>query len=154
MRFIQWGCFGLFLLPFLLFFLFLDGFVLSGLVRQLRSSFYSSVPGTITRSEVVLNESSNYRFEVRYTYEVDGQTYLGDSYRYSPWGSSEASSFDELASRFPQGASVRVFYRPGSPGDAVLLRGMQGVDVLVLLLHLGLIGGGVFLVTRYRKKAG
>jgi hypothetical protein len=142
-------------LPFVLGILAADAQVLGGLSKQLATLFYSSAPGTITHSEVKAQEGSHV-FQARYTFEVDGLKFEGSWQRDSERGSSEASAFDELKSRFPVGASVPVFYRSGTPADSVLRRGI-GADGLFFLLFMTMLHlmvlGFVLAVVREWKDA-
>ncbi|KFA92921.1 DUF3592 domain-containing protein [Archangium violaceum] len=113
-----------------------DGKILHGIARQGLAAFHPSAPGTITRSRVVEHrdsDGSTYGFEVRYAYEAGGRAYEGSQYRYGAWRSSNKRVAEDLARRFPVGAIVPVFHDPESPGDAVLVTGIQGVDLFLLL---------------------
>lgn len=155
MRHSQYGCLALFLLPFALPLMLMDGYLLVGIAQQLGTTLYASTTGTITRSDVEPNEMRNYHFQVAYTYEVEGRTYVGDSYRTSDWGSGDSAMFNELKARFPVGATVPVYYWHGAPGTAVLLRGVQGLDLFVLLFlvpfNFGILGGVVLLVSQWKR---
>ncbi|HLM43474.1 MAG TPA: DUF3592 domain-containing protein, partial [Myxococcaceae bacterium] len=130
-----------FLVPFLLFWSFVtllfDGVMGYRVARQFLTARYSSVPGTITRSEVTESpstEGSTYRFEVRYTYEVNGREYMGTDASHS-LADGYASSREPrtLARRFPVGVTVPVFYRPEAPEVSVLLKGTQASDLFFLM---------------------
>ncbi len=74
---------------------------------------YSRTTGTITHSAVTEDSDSDgttYGFDVRYLYEVNGQRYQGDRYRYNPWSSSSRSAAKALEQSFPLGATVPVFH--------------------------------------------
>jgi hypothetical protein len=106
------------------------------LLRQHRAASLPSVVGTITRSEVQVSRghknSLNHDFVIRYTYEVDGLPYEGSQVRY-PWNNDTADSMRRLATRYPRGAQVPVFYRPEDPREAVLKVGLEGTDLLCLM---------------------
>ncbi|OJT19457.1 hypothetical protein BO221_34280 [Archangium sp. Cb G35] len=112
--------------------LVLDGWILHTLARQSLSAFHPSASGTITHSEVVRDEDS-YGFEARYAYEVGGRAYEGSRYRHGAWSSSNRGRVEDLARRFPVGASVPVFYDPESPGDGVLITGVDGMYLFLLM---------------------
>ncbi|MCY1083089.1 DUF3592 domain-containing protein [Archangium lansingense] len=149
----------LFLLAWSALTLVFDGVILYGITRQTLARSYPHVPGTITHSQVVKNSDSDgttYRFEVRYSYEVNGQRYEGTRYRYSAWGSSSSSPSAEAARHFTVGATVPVFHHPEAPGDAVLLTGVQGMDLFLLLFmnpfNLVMLAGWYGAVYSLRKK--
>jgi uncharacterized protein DUF3592 len=113
-----------------------DGKILHGIARQTLAAFHPRVSGTITHSRVVEHrdsDGSTYGFEVRYVHEVDGRRYEGTQYRHGAWHSSNRSAAEDLARRFPVGATVPVFHHPETPDDAVLVTGVQGQDLFLLL---------------------
>ncbi|AKI98503.1 uncharacterized protein DUF3592 [Archangium gephyra] len=113
-----------------------DGKILLGIARQGLAAFHPRASGTITHSRVVEHrdsDGSTYGFEVRYVHEVEGRRYEGSQYRYGAWHSSNRSAAEDLARRFPVGATVPVFYDPEAPEDAVLITGVQGLDLFLLL---------------------
>jgi hypothetical protein len=133
---------------------------LSGITRQLRAMLYPSVEGTIVHSGVAAGQDSDgdptYRFSVRYTYEVDGQRHESTQYRYSSWATASRGFVEQLVARFPERSPVRVYYRPGAPGDAVLLTGLQGTDLMVLLVmtpFIFVMVGGWYTLVRRRRVA-
>lgn len=128
--------------------LLFDGVIVHGITRQLLALSYAETTGTITASKVTESsdgDGSTYGFEVRYTYEVNGQKYVGDRYRYSQWRASNSSTVREVAQRHRKGTTVPVFYASDEPEEAVLLRGIQGFDLFMLLFmtpfNLVMIGG-------------
>ncbi|WNG62157.1 DUF3592 domain-containing protein [Archangium gephyra] len=112
--------------------LVLDGWILHMLARQSLSASHPSASGTITRSQVVSSDDT-YGFEARYAYSVGGQAYEGSRSSHGEWSSSNRGRVEDLARRFPVGASVPVFYDPESPGDAVLITGVDGMYLFLLL---------------------
>jgi hypothetical protein len=58
--------------------------------------------------------------EVRYTYEVDGVIRQGETIHLNREPSASRARAERLARRYPEGATVRVFYDPGDPSRAVL----------------------------------
>ena len=132
---------------------------LGGVARQLRSMGYPRVQGTIAHSGMVVTRDSDgdpsYRFSVRYVYEVEGRRYEGTEARYSAWSTVSQSVAEELVERFPEKATVPVYYRPGAPGDAVLLKGPQSQDLLMMLVMTPIalaMFGGWYAVTRMLLK--
>lgn len=112
-----------------------------------RSLAWSSVPGTIVRSEVRSNKRANgfpgNRYVVEYEYTVGGESYFGNqvSGGWFPYGT--AGWAERRVAKFPKGAMVPVYYDPGDPEFAVLdpglnLEALYQLAVVVLLFGLTL----------------
>lgn len=134
----------------------------SGIARQLRSLQYPSVQGTIAHSKVTVGRDSDgdatYGFSVRYAYEVEGRRYESTQHGYSAWSTSSQRFAERMAESFPERSTVPVYYRPGAPGDAVLLRGLQSRDLLFLMVMtpfaFATAGGWYELARKLRKNEG
>lgn len=116
------------------------------LVRQWQTRGYQTAEGTITVSqleETVGPKRRSYSFHVRYSYEVAGRRYDNNEFLYSPIIFNRSRALD-LRERFPLKATVPVYYSPRNPWASVLLKGLQGTDLLWLLilfpLHLFALG--------------
>ncbi|MFY2559783.1 DUF3592 domain-containing protein [Corallococcus terminator] len=113
-----------------------DYFAISTMVRQTQAASWPSVQGTITRSEVESvrsNKSTTYGLKVAYDYSVDGQRHEGTRHRYASGRSGVRAYSEELVARYPLGASVPVYYRPGQPSEAVLQVGLDSTELFVLM---------------------
>ncbi len=124
-----------------------NGALFHVMAHQYRSASHPSTSGLITRSEVVRVGKNSHGFEVRYTYEVQGVAYESTRYRYAAWGSSNKGRVEDFARRFPVGAQVPVFYDPESPGEAVLITGVDGM-YLFLLMFLNVFNMGMLMWVR------
>ncbi|HEX8698560.1 MAG TPA: DUF3592 domain-containing protein [Myxococcaceae bacterium] len=132
---------------------------LSGITRQLCSLRYPSVQGTIADSKLEVGRDSDgdptYRFSVRYVYQVEGRSYESTQSRYSAWNTFSQSFAEQMAARFPEKSTVPVYYRPGAPGDAVLVPGLQSTDLMLLLVMtpfvFAMAGGWYDLARKLRK---
>lgn len=114
-----------------------DYFTVSSMVLQMQMESWPSVQGTITRSEVDAvrsNKTTTYGLKVAYTYSVDGQQYEGSKARPSMWRTGDRGFAEELVARYPLGATIPVYYRPGQPSEAVLETGMDGSQLFTLML--------------------
>ncbi|MFP2958437.1 DUF3592 domain-containing protein [Myxococcus sp. 1LA] len=114
-----------------------DYVTVSNMVLQMQTESWPSVQGTITRSEVEAvrsNKSTTYGLKVAYTYSVDGQHYEGSRARPAMWRSGGRGFAEELVARYPLGATIPVYYRPGQPSEAVLQTGMDGSALFTLML--------------------
>ncbi|WP_434391345.1 DUF3592 domain-containing protein [Melittangium boletus] len=124
-----------------------NGALFHVMAQQYRSASHPRASGLITRSEVVRAGKNSHGFAVRYTYEVQGVAYESTRYRYAAWSSSNKRRVEDFARRFPVGARVPVFYDPESPGEAVLITGVDGM-YLFLLLFLNVFNMGMLMWVR------
>ena len=60
-----------------------------------------------------------YQATVFYTYEVEGRRYQSNQVRREETSGNEANA-QANAAKYPTGSSVRVYYNPSNPADAVL----------------------------------
>lgn len=116
------------------------------LVRQWQTRGYQTAEGTITVSQVEETPGQkrrSYAFHVHYFYEVDGRRYDNTELIYSPILMNRSRALD-LRDRFFLNATVPVYYSPRNPWASVLLKGVQGTDLLWLLIlfavHLFAVG--------------
>lgn len=106
------------------------------LVRQWQTRSYQTAEGTITVSQVEETPGQkrrSYAFHVHYFYEVDGRRYDNTEILSSPILMNRSRAL-ELRERFPLKATVPVYYSPRNPWASVLLKGVQGTDLLWLLI--------------------
>ncbi len=86
---------------------------------------------------------------VTYQYWVEGKTYVSSGVTPESLGFGSRRGAEEVATRFPPGAKVTVYYDPKRPGRAVLLPGKRGAGsvstVLLLTIALVLLVGLYFL---------
>lgn len=128
----------LFLLPWTAIIGVIDVRVGSDIVHQQQAASWPVVQGTITRSEVEAVRSKGIKYEPKlaYTYSVDGHPYEGSKYRRSSFRSSDSGYAEEVVARYPVGARVPVYHRPGQPSEAVLQPGVASLDLFPLLFLL------------------
>ncbi|MBC7768539.1 MAG: DUF3592 domain-containing protein [Phycisphaerales bacterium] len=116
-----------------------DFFAINAIRQQLRAEQFPSVTGVITQNEIEITPSSkggsNYAARLHFAYSVDGRAYVGDRHRYGGYTAS-AEHAESLASRYPVGAPVIVYFNPDDPADAILSPGVDGADVFVLFFLL------------------
>jgi hypothetical protein len=91
-----------------------------------------SVPGLVTRSELVFRRSetdANRKTDVDVTYEyvVGDKVYRNDIVRFDQ-GELPGSRKELLVSSYPAGRRVEVFYNPDDPDQSVLMRGSRTPD--------------------------
>ncbi len=93
-----------------------------------------------------------FRPVVRYAYEARGRTY--DSEQVSVGSSPVSTPTDRDAAqrsvdRFPAGRDVEVWFDPGDPRRAVLVRGVPRAQVIAAVaIGIALIGAGLFVLAR------
>ncbi len=99
--------------------------------RQIRATGFTTTEGVVREHRAVPVESKNRRLRVVYEYDAGGTRRTADRVWYD--GPRPSYAHDELvAARFPPGSHVTVWYDPADPTAAVLLPGLQGLDVLSL----------------------
>ena len=106
----------------------------------------------LRRESETHNSRIKYVARIRYAYTVNGRKYNNDEVGFgkSEYTSRRKSKIEKYLEQFPVGKSVRVFYNPENPGQAVLSQGVTGGALLVLaggILFL-LIASSMFYVLR------
>jgi hypothetical protein len=69
------------------------------------------------------SSDTDYSVELRYIYEVEGQTYQGHRLRFGSNSHDKRSDAQKEQRQFPEGKKVPVYYNPEKPGRSVLVRG-------------------------------
>jgi hypothetical protein len=112
-----------------------DVFIFTAAARQLMALNYPATQGTILTSEVTLHQdsegSTTHNVSVRYAYAVGDQEYTATRYRYGSFNSSDGKWARSLVANLSPGTSVKVFYNPRNPDDAVLFTGLSGSDLFM-----------------------
>lgn len=106
------------------------------------SEGWPSVPGEVLSSQV-RSSSRTRRAVVRYAYDVGGDELVGGRVRYlAPLALERAST---TAARYPEGATVNVYYDPELPAESVLEPGRRtAAFVVAALVNLSILLMGVF----------
>ena len=98
-------------------------------VRGYATRNWQRVPGRILRSFVLVytgDDGKGCTATVEYEYRAaDGSAYKGTRLRFGHTGSWTRARAERLLAPFPPGATVDVFFDPGRPADAVLVRGVS-----------------------------
>jgi hypothetical protein len=108
---------------------------------QIRAWSFPSVDGQMYDARVKSKPGSRktaptYWAVVRYIYLVDHKAYTGRDVRRSLVTGTGPDTPKKIVAAYPEGSTVRVYYDPASPGDAVLEPGVGGPDLFTLLLVL------------------
>jgi len=118
-------------------------FLIVGLVATKRAQTaqsWPSIPGTVSRTDVVKHEDSDsdgltsvtYEPVVEYSYSVMGQPFTGKRIAFGT-NRYNFKKAEEIVSRYPAGSRVNVFYNPEKPKDAVLETVAAGGKLLTIL---------------------
>ncbi len=113
-----------------------DAWIAYDFARQVQSSDYPSVTGTITHSQVKARRTGSrgsvrHVLDLRFVYEVEGRKYEASRVRFLSGSSSDEPGI--LARRYRVNSDVQVFYSPRDPSAAILQPGANGGDVLSLM---------------------
>jgi hypothetical protein len=120
-------------------------------VRALTASkSWPSVSGRVVhtscRERVIKGEDSEttlYEPLIQYEYQVGGQTHRGSRIALSEESCASSEKAFELLAAFPVGHPVNVFYDPAKPGDAVLQRRENKVNVFIAVAGWVLVVMGI-----------
>ncbi|RYG59040.1 DUF3592 domain-containing protein [bacterium] len=85
-------------------------------------SSYRTTDGTITRScsSYIGGKSSEYAFDIRYSYSVDGKEYSSNQVSFGARASKDRKFADAYARKYPVGLETVVYYKADEPTFAVL----------------------------------
>lgn len=119
-------------------------------IRWFRSRHWSATTGTIvhaiiedaTRKD---DDSDWYLTRVRYRYTAEGKEYGGERQRFV----DDRSSYEEaqgIFQKYSAGDSVRVWYNPKNPAEAVLSRSVRTAYVVVGIVGAGFVACGVLTI--------
>ena len=104
--------------------------------RENAAQTWPTVTGQIGVSEVRTHSHLEHRSaafpHVSYTYQVKGKTY--HSTNIMAGGDIGGLNVESTLARYPQGASVTVYYDPHNPKDAVLEPGKKTVSMAIWLM--------------------
>lgn len=129
------------------------------LFAEARTLFWREVPGTITKSDVVLvsetrSTSRNvrpvdrkwYGWDLEYTYRVDGIVYAGDRASLLETPVWNRNSADAMAAKYPVGANVAAYVSPDDPALAILEPGFTAAAVALMLSSVLAAGGAMWML--------
>ncbi len=111
--------------------LFLDGLLVFGVRKAIRSESFETTQGVVTRSETAHGHKGAVDYEIEYTYAVNGQQYTSKEYHVQPQFLGNGYWYAVRDSN-PVGAQVTVYYDPADPHTAYLVPGLRS-DLLSLL---------------------
>ena len=152
------GRFGasLFFLAFLLAGVFFEVLTVREFGRVLAERSWQRVPCQITASEVdeQNHDEKPFVFTVAYTYEHEGQSLTGSTYKRSYRGSETYSDAQAIAQRYPVGLSLSCYVNPADPSEVVLKREplTMGLFMLLPLVFILIGGGGLYGLWLFKAK--
>lgn len=144
------GFFGLFLFIGVVVFYFIT---LQPLLQVLSARSWVVTPCTIVSSRVQTHrgdDSTTYRVDILYRYEVDGQEHRSSRFKFMGGSSSGFKSKAEIVAQYPEGAQRTCFVNPRNPAEAVLQRGLTAdmwfgaIPAVFMLVG----GGGILAMVR------
>lgn len=104
---------------------FLDTFILWVVriirkrLRITRAQKWSIADGSVLRTRLVEDGSSKYRPVADYSFELDGESYLGQAQGYTQNNERAA----DLAEMISAGSSLKIRYNPADPTKNLVLNG-------------------------------
>lgn len=140
-----------------------DYLLLESTRHQWESRAFVETQGTIERCKLKISHgskgSSSYSVAVQYSYNYNGRKYASEQFRYGKFGSSDHDWAANFVDSHPKGSPVTVYCDPAQPGEAVLIRGLQGYDLLLALFlapfnAIGLLGLGSWFAGRTEHRDG
>lgn len=123
-------------------------------VRLARESVrWPAVDGMVVRATINEESSSSrsgppsvtYRPIIVYNYRVDGREYEGQRVSYGEYATSDPADAQAVVDRYKAGTAVRVHYRPGQPGEAVIAPGSHGSPWFYIALGVPILLAGLLL---------
>ena len=126
---------------------FLIGVAVRNILGGAATRRWPQVPGRILRSFVLVHKDDDggesFVPQVEFEYLVEGMTHRGMRLQYGRIGSGSRRRAERVLAPYPAGASVRVFFDPRKPTDAVLVPGAAPGNAAIAL------AGAVFLACAF-----
>ena len=104
------------------------------------SANWDTTSGTIASSRAGMDSySSAWQPEVTYEYVVQGRKYTGSTIAIGGLGNrGDSQSASKALTEYATGKSVRVYYNPSDPADALLLPGVHATTFVDLVMSLAM----------------
>jgi hypothetical protein len=106
------------------------GYALWSMSRSTEAGTWPTAPGTIDACEMTTNPGDGdggptYQVQVKYTYNVNGKEYTGDTLAFGYTASSGQEVHEEILAELQQAKTVEVRYDPFDPQVSVLSYGVH-----------------------------
>lgn len=124
----------------------LDYFFIRDFSRQYESRNYPNVPGIVLQSTLKNRSINTHRYhsggvnfrtffgvDITYRYQIDGQDYEANRYRYDNYFYTREWAQKVIADH-PVGSLIEVFYNPNNFADAVLFVGLDKDDTTMVAI--------------------
>ncbi|QQE10629.1 DUF3592 domain-containing protein [Planctomycetota bacterium] len=98
------------------------------MVRQSKTYFYQTTMGEVTQRYHVF-PGNKQRLVIEYAYKVDGTAYNNDVLMYNMFDKFEGRTIDAATQSYQKGKQIKVYYNRSNPDEAVLLRGLRGINL-------------------------
>jgi hypothetical protein len=127
-----------------------------GTLNGLASSSWPTVPGTITKSQVLVTEkkgTDSHTAMVEYSYAVNGKSYGGNTVFFGCCGGGSGKEESAISQRYPLNNPVNVHFKPDHPSVSVLEPGLH-LEKMAMFLLIGIfvtIAGCGFLLKSREK---
>ncbi len=81
---------------------------------------FSSIKGEVIESKITHGHRPKYRFNISYSYEVNGVKYTNSRVGFGFKGSNNKDSVSEILNKYPVGKKVEVYFDNQKPNFSVL----------------------------------
>jgi len=142
-------------------FLLLPFIILVARFDDIRGSFFLNTiefiqtDGIVNKSDLGYGSKPRYRFDIKYQYKINGESYESTRVGFGFKGSDKKEKVALILNRYPIGQRVTVFFNKSNPSFSVLKPERNDRFIFILLLVLYLIGIGlviyIFVKSRYNK---
>lgn len=122
-------------------------FVYKPVSGYLRSSGWKETEGNIISTSIyedTAGDEIRYRPQVAYWYSVDGRPRRGDQITFGSPDQSSREKANKLLKRYEGKDTVKVFYNPANPEEAVLDRALAFATWIGLAVVAGAFAGAVY----------
>lgn len=139
-----------FIVPFCSLFILVGGWLTIASVRKIVQGIsaqgWPTTTGELTHVENKIShdsESSSWEIVVKYSYTVNGQSYVGNVIHPSYTNSSVEQANHQLEAKLTPGKTVTVYYHPSNPARATLSTGFYSSSMATVFGGLIFLGAGL-----------
>lgn|GEM_PF-1880182 len=132
------------------------GISLINIIKGQENESWPSVDGIILFSDIDRSSGSEggstYGAKITYKYNLNGINYTSDAISCGYAYSSDYSAAYQLVENYPVGKTVKIYYNPNNPPEAVLIKGIDIASWIFFSAGLFFSMIGIVLVTYFRFK--
>ncbi len=141
-------------------FLLLPFIILAIRFDDIRGSFFlntiefAQTNGQVNTSDLGHGSKPRFRFDIKYQYQINGETYESSRVGFGFKGSDKKESVELILNRYPVGQKVTVYFDKSNPSFSVLeLERSSRFDfILLLILYLMVAGLVIYAFVKRRHK--